>query len=784
MSREFAALKNHFSSAEFYGVKNHLESLSLEVGIKRRLREWENLNPLPEDPHYGILGPSLQWRVFPTQNQAIDWARRDSNLMVFSFESRSLNGPGKRSFLVADPRHYFNVFIRRPLKDRTAYEVIRENTPVKLYFDLEFDKSVNPEICGASLTKVLLKICKFFLRECFDVNCSDDEIIVLDSSTAVKFSNHVIFNLDNVCFKDNHHVGNFVRMISLEISKCHTSRVSSIADVSMSQIDSLFVKDKDDTKLFCDMGVYSRNRNFRLYNATKLGKNTPLVLSKEGSNYDYYRDKEQDLFLDSLVSLTKENSKILSYGENREYSPVKSFTPVSVTHNLKNYKYSPYEELDQYISEKVKPGRIKSWKYFSSNQSIVYSFDNYRFCHNIRREHKSNGVILIANIKKRVWYQKCLDPDCFGFKSCEWSLPDYAFDWLNSSTFDETSVTGAVKNAADDISSEDCQIFNDIGNEWFYEDLHEVSLFSSQQPVDIAPTEEVSSNCEIVPCDKYLRKDVEEFLDDCELDDFASRILGDTNCANSKELMSKSSVPCSNERDSDEFLKISTLPSVKPSKKVDSVLSMNLNLKNPSAASSTNEYSSSFSDDLIEKVNAVVPSTRAVEISNLNCKELKPPSTEDGTVAVPGPEKFFTLPEPLKRRTLFNNDTPTKNPKTSPAVENKKCSITPPSPILRTRFLNKKHCCSTVNHNLKLVKNLFPTKSRCKSTEPTSSPSIQFEAACKSPEPNAPASSTVDDSSSKHLKLGTSPSDCEFKYSAVNKTYVEEFGHWDDYDVS
>lgn len=94
-----------------------------------------------------------------------------------------------------------------------CYEVIPENAVCKLYFDLEFNKLANPGADGKKMVALLIEhVCKA-LQEFYTVNCSAEDVLNLDSSTEEKFSRHLIFQLHDVAFKDNIHVGNFVRKI-------------------------------------------------------------------------------------------------------------------------------------------------------------------------------------------------------------------------------------------------------------------------------------------------------------------------------------------------------------------------------------------------------------------------------------------------------------------------------------------------------------------------------------------------------------------------------------------
>ncbi len=47
------------------------------------------------------------------------------------------------------------------------------------------------------------------LMEVYGIECSANNVLNLDSSTEEKFSQHLIFNLQNATFKDNIHVGTF-----------------------------------------------------------------------------------------------------------------------------------------------------------------------------------------------------------------------------------------------------------------------------------------------------------------------------------------------------------------------------------------------------------------------------------------------------------------------------------------------------------------------------------------------------------------------------------------------
>lgn len=47
---------------------------------------------------------------------------------------------------------------------------------------------------------------------------------------------------------------------------------------------------------------------------------------------------------------------------------------------------------------------------------LLYTVHGSRYCQNVKREHKSNNVYIVVDMQKKVWSQKCFDPDCAHFR--------------------------------------------------------------------------------------------------------------------------------------------------------------------------------------------------------------------------------------------------------------------------------------------------------------------------------------------------------------------------------
>ncbi|MBZ3889696.1 DNA-directed primase/polymerase protein [Sciurus carolinensis] len=388
---------------------------------------------------------------------------------VFALECKV--GDGQRIYLVTTyPQLWFYYKSRQNLLH--CYEVIPENAVCKLYFDLEFNKPANPEADGKKMVALLIEyVCKA-LQELYNVNCSTEDVFNLDSSTDEKFSRHLIFQLRDVAFKDNVHVGNFVRKILQpafnliasedddripEITGYESSHFAEAplkqgvslnnmfkvkdmgenwalnseelerlgsADQSGPDLSFLVVKNNMGEKhLFVDLGVYTRNRNFRLYKSSKIGKCVTLEVAEDNRFFPKQSksiSEENQYFLSSLVSnvrfsdtlriLTCDTSQIKR--KRAEYLN----STISSVETIEGFQCSPYPEVDRFVLSLVNKndikGGIRRWSYFFPEELLVYDISKYRWCENIGRAHKSNNIMILVDLKNEVWYQKCHDPVC------------------------------------------------------------------------------------------------------------------------------------------------------------------------------------------------------------------------------------------------------------------------------------------------------------------------------------------------------------------------------------
>ncbi|XP_015716873.1 DNA-directed primase/polymerase protein isoform X2 [Coturnix japonica] len=449
------------------------------------LASYYEQNPLPTiyQPRLSKpFQPSRVWKIFCRQAEAFSFVKTcKEDVHVFALERNTQNG--QRFYLVTTYKELWHYYTKRKLGIKTSlmhcYEVIPEKDACKLYFDLEFYKAANPGADGKDMVAKLIELVSRKLKELYDVNCSARDVLNLDSSTDEKFSRHLIFLPCKTVFKDNIHVGNFVRTIlqpairlmesnaTAPIAEggagytfqCSAPTVESdgsltnltavkeaskawpdIADQRKeaetsrhgenSEFSFLIVNNKEGEKqLFVDLGVYTRNRNFRMYKSSKAGKNVILTIAEDNKFVPSCEENislEEAYFLSSLVCNVRyeEGTKILSSDFLEEETKMSAFLRSKTTRSTKEpmegCQDSPYPEIDCFVRSLINKDGVQG-----GEEILVYDISGYRWCENIGRAHKSNNIMILVDLKKEVWYQKCHDPVCreTNFKSQSLALP-------------------------------------------------------------------------------------------------------------------------------------------------------------------------------------------------------------------------------------------------------------------------------------------------------------------------------------------------------------------------
>ena len=133
---------------------------------------------------------------------------------------REYNNRRKRDFIIEMLRPFWEKYRTMKSSDRTFYELIRAGEPCRFFLDLEFCKLLNPGLIGEShMVTVRQYIKDLFVNklgiilEVYSESYNDQgdllrgTMIELDASNDVKFSRHLVVNLQSRClFRNTDHV--------------------------------------------------------------------------------------------------------------------------------------------------------------------------------------------------------------------------------------------------------------------------------------------------------------------------------------------------------------------------------------------------------------------------------------------------------------------------------------------------------------------------------------------------------------------------------------------------
>lgn len=285
-------------------------------------------------------------------------------------------------------------------KSPSFYEFIPESSLVNLFFDIEIYNYNNPVEFENDVN--IVQTIKNVLNRHFEALDLNFKFIVLSSHNDIKRSYHIIIrahdNEKNYYFSGVKGLKNMISGLFPELTK-----------------------DK-----IIDLSVY-REGLFRTYCSTKTGENRPLIKDQLSDDFD---------FLDTFVTYCPNSS------EENMLSP-KAFTGKSHTREVIETEVKEVTEVTDVIEpiqkeltqkdiEVIKKFIRKSYKYRDDHfreifidralNCIIVSL-NYKWCHKIDREHKSNNQYIVIDTYSSK--QKCHDIECKDYKHEEIKINNF-----------------------------------------------------------------------------------------------------------------------------------------------------------------------------------------------------------------------------------------------------------------------------------------------------------------------------------------------------------------------
>lgn len=362
--------------------------------------------------------------TFPTQEQAFLKADETESCDTLYVWAREIDGNGRRRYIVASLSslwQWYRRVLRRGMDFPVhAYEVIREGRKCKAYFDLEFrydDHKATP-LDGNALVSEVVSVVRQVIDEWTrgEFGSLGDVVVDLDSTSPSKFSRHLIF--PNVVFQNNGIAGVFAHECERRLSEA--ARAAG----------------------FVDLSVYSKNRCFRLLGSSKFGKQYRLLpqdclsLNSGIASSASRISVAPEAFFRSVVTNVPNGAHVIPCPTELAVSTVMPSNSASIclrppqlgpqTTTTYGGASNAWAALDSYVKRIVEPhrGAIYTVSHSPASFTLAYAIKGgYRYCARIGRHHRSNNVILVADLRCGTMHQRCFDPDCRGYRSEPWKIP-------------------------------------------------------------------------------------------------------------------------------------------------------------------------------------------------------------------------------------------------------------------------------------------------------------------------------------------------------------------------
>ena len=264
----------------------------------------------------------------------------------------------------------------------TICEVIDSRKPCHLYVDIDVNLKDTPGINVYDCWKAVMPIMKGH----FDVLYPDTPVdyIVMDSSSNTKGSLHIVVKIKGYLFTNASHCGAYMRVLQKFIENVHPHVKGAFS--------------------FFDMGIYTRNRLFRMLGQTKAGQKRYLKSHCDFTFENWVDSRVSPVSSSATLITTKEpdqGSPIYTSGSGYgagECTVINGWVPKCVT-----------GDIYRFLSNEV--GKIQRMVFTGENMKVICNTAN-RNCRFQRRTHKSNVMYIVINLINRSYHIKCHSQHC------------------------------------------------------------------------------------------------------------------------------------------------------------------------------------------------------------------------------------------------------------------------------------------------------------------------------------------------------------------------------------
>jgi len=224
--------------------------------------------------------------------------------------------------------------------NNNLYELVPEDTPLRVYFDLEIEEELTDEQETERLY-IFIKWMKEQFEKSFNQSIEDNNIIMLKSSKKNKMSYHIV--IQKYYFSDCYNLKNWIDYL---ISVINISKLTE-------ELEKLVWSKTKNKKFIMDPSPYGKNRCFRLVNQSKIGSSVCFKIITQHTIKDAFitvdKIKTDDILLTFEKQIFKPMKKTTNSKESKTLHLTKNFEDdfINNDNTLMNLYKMDYKSIEQ-----------------------------------------------------------------------------------------------------------------------------------------------------------------------------------------------------------------------------------------------------------------------------------------------------------------------------------------------------------------------------------------------------------------------------------------------------
>jgi hypothetical protein len=413
------------------------------------------------------------------------------------------NHGGKKFHFCENIYDFLDEYKNYPDDKKCFYEIIKDDRPCKLYFDLDYKIVTGGCNKGQYLFQCFEDLLCDFLRETFPkFNEKKLEYFILEASNDIKISLHII--CPTFIFQNKNDIKAFMNLFRHFFENNNGFN----PDTGYTYMEAL------------DWCVYDSDRSFRIIGSSKLGQKRPLRIPDWHTNSKFSKNNIQNFFVtninntDNFIQINEKwkNKKFILNKKTdqvklkyNDIQDIEKHIPEIVNGDELEYLLNiiPYEVIDEYDSwfkliyclkklgvpdERIHEISSQSDKYDESyTNSIINNFDASKNSMTINTLRNWCGVSMIKGYNSKFPMQcEMISHDCRDDNPYLWFdfINDYCNKIFNSEKEMKDEIFPLFPKMFSYVHCNDSMVYNNDPNEWSFKKPKLFKFSASYKVVD------------------------------------------------------------------------------------------------------------------------------------------------------------------------------------------------------------------------------------------------------------------------------------------------------------